>query len=339
MHMKRSTSTILQWSTMVVALVIVSGCDFLKKKEAEAPSATEKSATEGMVLCSINGEPVITEGEFVNNLNQMIQSNPYFRGAKPDALPKELLRKFFDQLTTQALIEKYSLKHNIEKDPEYIKAYNETEKLLKRSLMVQVFEKKIYDDIKVSDSDMQKHYNENKDRFVKSAGGVLAMGAHFDDEASADEFLNKVKSNMDNFETLAKENKSAKFKDFGRVSKEGKGFQYEAVPGPVKDVALSMKKLPGVEKVKVGKEFWVVKAWDKTDTVFFDLDEIKSHIEAMLKNNLFRDALDKRIKDIKGDFNVVVNEEYFKETKSEVAEDETEGAEKKTPEEPIATAA
>ncbi len=296
---------------MVLSLMLLSGCDFLKKKETPAPKTTAQAAEAGASLCTINGETVITESEFMNNLVQMIQSNPYFKGASLDSLPKELLRKFFDQLTTQALIEKFSVKTNVEKDPEFVKAYNETEKLLKRSLMVQLFEKKIYDNIKVSDGDISKHYSENKDRFVKVAGGTLAMGARFENEEAANAFLAKAKANMDDFENMAK--KDGKFRDFGRVTKESRGMQYEVVPGPIKDTVLSANKLPMVDKVKTGKEFWVVKAWDKKDTTLFDLDEVKPHIEAMLKNNLFRDALEKRVKELNSEFTVVVNEDFFKD--------------------------
>ncbi len=339
--MNTKTLAYIQGSALVASLMLFSGCDLIKKKDVVTPKTEEASKASTKALCTINGEVAITEGEFLNNLNQMIQANPYFRGASLESLPKELLRKFFDQLAMQALIEKYSVKNNIENDPEYIKAYNETEKLLKRSLMVQVFEKKLYDNIKVSDEDITKHYNENKDRFVKVAGGVLTMGARFDNEALANAFLAKVKGDVENFEKLAKADKNGKFKDFGRVSKEvSKGFQYDAVPGPIKETALGMTKLPGVEKVKVGKEFWVIKAWDKKDTTLFELNEVRGHIESMLKNNQFKDVMDKELKKLKDDFKVVVNEEYFQEAKpaaSEKADDEAK-AEPKNDEKP-ATAA
>ena len=318
--MKKKNTLLIKGSTIVFSLALLTGCDFFKKKET---SKLEEPKASGAALCTINGDVAITEADFVNNLNQLVQSNPYFRGATVESLPKELQRKFFEQLTTQALIEKFSVKTNVEQDPEYIKAYNETEKLLKRSLMVQIFEKKIYDTIKISDGDISKYYNENKDRFVKAAGGVLAMGARFDNEGEATAFLAKVKGNGDNFEKLAKADKGGKFKDFGRVSKESRGMQMEAVPTPVKETVLGMTKLPGVEKVKAGKDFWVVRAWDKKDTILFEEGEVKSHIESMLKNNQFKDAVEKRVKELKGDFKIVINEDYFKEAKQ--AEDKKEG--------------
>lgn len=326
--MKNQSQLLLKGSVMILSLTFMAGCDIFKSKEAATPAkASSQPVDGGATLASINGEAVISEADFLNNLQQMIQSNPYFRGATVESLPKELLRKFLDQLTTQALIEKYSLKNNVENDAEYIKAYNETEKLLKRSLMVQIFEKKLYDALKVSESDIKKHYDENKDRFVKVAGGVLAMGARFETEAAADEFLTKAKANMDDFEKLATADKSAKFKNFDRVTKESKGFQYETVPAPVKEAVLAMTKVPGVEKVKAGKDFWVVKAWDKQNTTLFELEEVKSHIESMLKNNLFKDALDARVKELKKDFSITVNEEYFKETNPQEPEADVTHAE------------
>jgi nicotinamide riboside kinase len=312
--MDKTLMNYLKGTAFILSLTLVTGCDLLKKK---ADTKSTESATSGMTLCTIDGEAVITEQEYKNSLAQMIQSNPYFKGASAESLPKELQRKFFEQLSMQALIEKHAIKHDIEKDPEYIKAYNETEKLLKRSLMVQIFEKKIYDGLKVTDEDINKYYNENKERFVKVAGGVLAQGIRFDSDAAATAFLARVKANAESFEKLAKADKNGKFKDFGRLGQEARGFQYEVVPGPVKETALSMTKLPGVEKVKSGKEFWVIKAWDKKETELFGLDEVKSHVEAMLKNNQFRDALDKRLKDLKAEFKVVTNESYFAEPKQE----------------------
>ncbi len=314
--MKYLTQGYIKGCAALLVVLTFSGCDFFRKKEVVEPKADSKVA--GAALCTINGDITITEGDFVNNLNQMIQSNPYFRGATAESLPKDIQHKFFEQLVTQSLIEKQAIKNNVEKDAEFIKAYNETKKLVKRHLMVQFYEKKLFDGIEVSEADITKHYNENKDRFVKVAGGVLAMGARFETDALATAFMNKAKINPDNFEKMAKDEKSAKFRDFGRVGKEQpRGFQFEVVPGPIKESVLSMTKLPGLEKIKVGKEFWVVKAWDKKDTVLFELSDVKSHIEAMLKSNKFKDVIDENVKKLKQEFKVVTNEDYFKDAAKE----------------------
>lgn len=328
--MNKTFRLTIQSSVVIFSLAVLPGCKFLdlfKKKDVDQKVESHGVDTkgEGMVLCSINGNPVIHESDFHKNINQMLQSSPYFRGAGVDSLPMSIKRRFFDELVKQELIISEAEKSNIEKDAEFVKALNEMEKLLVRSLKIQFFEKKLFDGIKVEGDEVQKHFNENKEQFVKVAGGVLVSGIKFDKDEMAAAFLVKAKGNVAGFEKLAKDNKAGKFKDFGRVSKETKGFNTEMLPTPIKDAALAMSKLPGVEKIKVGKDFWVIKVSDKKETVYFTLDEIKPQLEGMLKNNKFRDVLEKRLKDLKNDYKVVINEDFFKEKKSAKTD---EGSEK-----------
>lgn len=326
--MKQMSSTIVKGSLFGAVLLVFSGCNFFSQKSGSEGGASQKSSGDGVVLCSINGNAAIREPEFISNLNQMIQSNPYFRGATLESLPKELQRKFFDQLVTQALIEEHAKQTNVEKDPAFIKAYQEAEEQLKKALRVQFVEKSIYDGITVSDADIEKYFNENKDRFVKVAGGVLASGVRFESDIAADAFLAKARANVAGFGALAKAEKNGKFRDFGRVSKEarGGGMQFEVVPAPIKESVLAVSKFPHIEKIKAGKDIWVVKASDKQTAELFPLAEVKPHIEAMLKNNKFRDVLDERIKDLRGKLNVTINEQYF-ESKKDAKDAEQEGAE------------
>jgi peptidyl-prolyl cis-trans isomerase C len=324
--MKQLSRLLIKGSLLSVSLLVLSGCDWnpFKKGTSKADAATTTEAGDSAVLCSINGKPVIKETDFMNNLNQMIQANQYFRGATAESLPKELQRKFFEQLVTQALIEAHANENDIEKHPAFIKAYQEADKQLKSALKVQVVEKEIYDGITVSDEEINKHFAENKDRFVKVPGGTLAAGVRFETEAAADAFLTKARNDIANFETLAKAAGDGKFRDFGRVSKESRGMQFEIVPAPIKDAVLAAPKAPHVEKVKAGKEFWVIKSWDKKNTELFELTEVKPHIEGMLKSNKFKDVLDARLKDIRSKMNVSVNEGFFtsKEPAGEKGDDE-----------------
>lgn len=339
--MDRTSRTMMQGSIILLSFALLPGCglmDFFKKKDE--PKKVEASADakgDGIVLCSIDNKPVIQESGFNKNINQMLQSSPYFRGAGADALPISIKRKFFDELVKQELIIVDANKSSIEKDAEFVKAYREMKELLKRSLKIQFFEKKLYDSIKVDAADVQKHYNENKEHYVKVAGGVLVSGIKFDQDAQAAAFLGNAKAHADEFDKLAKESKAGKYKEFGRVSKESRGFNLEAVPAPIKEAALAANRLPMIEKVKVGKEVWVIKAADKKDTVYFNLDEIKPQVEGMLKNNKFKDTLEGKLKDLRGAHAIVVNEDYFKEKKGPEG-DKKEAGEDKAGEDVAATA-
>jgi peptidylprolyl isomerase len=304
------TSYACQGCALVVALAVLPGCGWFGKKDA---AKDVKGSGSEQTLCSIDNKPVIKESDFNNSLNQMLQANPYFRGAGADSLPMQIKRRFFDELVKQELIIAEADKTNIEKDPEFQKSLEEMVKLVKRSLKVQFFEKKVFEGIKVSDSDSKKYFEENKERYMKAAGGVLVAGASFANDADAQAFMHSTKTSVDEFEKLAKANKKATFKDFGRVSKGAQGMGFGMTPAPVKEAALAMHKLPGVEKVKVGKEIWVIKAWDKKDSVYYEYSEIKPQLEMVIKNNQARDVLEKLLKDLREKFKVVVNEDFFKD--------------------------
>lgn len=309
--MKHIAFATLKGSVLTLALLTLSGCDMFKKKGG-ADTATQTAQANGTALCSINGKTAVTEHDFDDYMKQMVAQNPYFRGADPASLPQELKLKVFEQLVTTKLIEAHADTVNVEKDPEYIKAFQEAEKQLKSALKVQILEKQMYDGIKVEDTELQKYYDENKARFVKTPGGVQASGVRFETDQAADAFLAKAQAQAATFDAIAKAEKTGKFRDFGRVTKEAaRGMQFEVVPAPVKDTVLAAHNFPSVHKVKAGKDIWVVAATNKQETELFPLDEVKQHVEAMLKQNKFRDVLDAKIKDIRGKMEVVTNDAFF----------------------------
>ena len=313
--LKKASKTLFNsGSFFVLSLALISGCGDSSKKASSTAAASKEAA--GTVLCKIDGKPVINESEFNSNINQMLQSNPYFKGAGAQGLPASIKRKFFDELVKQELIIVDATKSNLEQDAEFKKSLEDMQKLVKRSLTVQFFEKRIYDGIVVEDSEVAKHFEENKERYVKNAGGVLVGAVRFESDRSADGFLAKAEgvNSYADFEKMAKD-KNAQFRSFGRVNKQEapRGYQMESVPAQIKDAALGAKSLPVVAKVKVGKDIWVMHASDKREAEVFDLNEIKPQIVNMIKNTKFKEKLDQAITDLKAKAAVEVNEEFFKE--------------------------
>lgn len=318
--LKRASKTLLNsGSFFVLTLALISGCGDSGKKESSSVAASTEAS--GAVLCKIDGKPVINESEFNSNINQMLQSNPYFKGAGAQGLPASIKRKFFDELVKQELIIVDASKSNLEQDAEFKKSLEDMQKLVKRSLTVQFFEKRIYDGIVVDDSEVAKHFEENRERYVKNAGGVLVGAVRFESDRAADAFLAKVESaeTYADFEKIAKD-KNTQFRSFGRVNKQEapRGYQFESVPAQIKDAALGAKSLPSVAKVKAGKDIWVMHASDKREAEIFDLSEIKPQIVNMIKNNKFKEKLDQAITDLKAKASVEVNEEFFKEKAKDV---------------------
>ena len=310
-------SLILKGSALVLTVSLLPGCkffDFFKKKEAEKSETAEtKAADDSLVLCSIDGKASIKKSDFDKRVTQMLQANPYFRGAGAEMLPLNVKRKFLDRLVEEELFVLDADKQKIENDAEFQKSLNEMVALVTRSLKIQFKEKKVYDSTTVAEDQSKKYFDEHKKQYVKVAGGVLANGVKFDTDAAANSFLTKAKLNINDFDKLAKQDKAGKFREFGRISEESNGFGAEAIPAPIKESVMALQNLPAVEKIKVGKEIWIVKASDKKDSVFFEFDEVKPQVEAMIKNNEFRNKLTSEIEKLKSEYKVTVNEDFFKD--------------------------
>jgi hypothetical protein len=307
---------IYKGAALILTVSLLPGCklfDFLKKKEAPATSES-RSADGGISLCSIDGKSVINKDDFDKRVNQVLQSNPYFRGAGVDSLPMNVKSNLLNRFAEEELLVMNAAKQGIESDAEFKKTRDEMFKLVERSLLIQFSEKKIYEAIQVSESQSKDYFEKNKDRYVKVAGGILVNGVKFDTEAAASAFLVKAKADIKNFDKLAKQSKAGKFKEFGRVSKENNAAMgMEMVPAPIKDAVLALPNIPAVEKVKEGKSFWVVAAIDKKPSVYFEFNEVKPQVEAMIKNNEFRNKLKTEIDKLKTEHKVAINEEFFKE--------------------------
>jgi len=314
--MKKSSSFIKS-SVILLTVALLPGCgvfDFFKKKSEDAVDASTKGAGADIVLCKINEKTVITKDDFDKRINQILQANPYFKGAGADMLPPQVKQNIFKRLVEEELLLHDADANSIEKDAEFKKIYSEMKNLLKRSVKIQLTEKKIFDKIQILDEEIKEHFDKNKERYVKVAGGALVSGVKFDTDAAANTFLTLAKAKIDQFDALGKKDKAGKFREFGRVSNEaapGMGGM-EMVPAPIKEAVLAMSNLPAVQKVKVGKEVWIVKASDKKNPVYFELDEIKPQVAGQMKNERYRDEYSKVVQALHGKHKVSTNDEYFK---------------------------
>lgn len=331
----KNISKILSSSTLALSLVLTGFIGDCKKKDPATGKSAEKVADKlvdasqksGPVLCSINGTPSIYESDFIESINQMMQQNPYFRGASIEALPGKLKRQLLDKLTDQELILAKAYKNNITETEEFKTSLKKTMQLVERALAIQAFEKNLYESLEVSNEAIENNYKENKEKYVKVAGGVLASGAKFDNDADATKFIESVKAKPLTFDKLAKETKNAKFKHFGRVNQMApQGMEGENIPEQIKTAILKSPSFPHVEKVSLGKDnVWVVAAFDKQESIYYELDEIKKQIEAMIKNNNYAKALEDQLKELRNTMTVTINEEYFQDpTDNTMAHDNSE---------------
>ncbi len=302
------------------ALLFLSGCapyNFVKEKlfgkeEAQKETKSYTSASAGPNLLNINGEAALSKGEFDKYLTQLVQSNRYFQSLGVAGLPGEVKRKVFDRLVQQRLIVKKAEKMGLDDQDAFKKSFAETQKLIKESLLVQMYEKDILADVSVEGQEVASEYEKNKSRYVKVAGGVLIEAISFKDSSDADFFYERVNNNADNFVALAKIEARGEFRDFNRVSSVVFGQQAAQVPAAIRSAAMQVASFPGIKKVKDTDKIWVMRASDKKATVYFTLEEIKSQLEMIVRANKFKEALDVKLKALREEFTVDVNEDLFK---------------------------
>ncbi len=316
----------------VFLVLFFVGCNFDwfggKKKVASSgrASISTPSTGSGEVLLSIDGKPVLKESDYKEYLTQILQASPYFRGVNVDMLPADMKQRLFYDLVNQEVILAWADKNNVEDTPEYQQEFEKIKTLLRRSLLMQQFEKKIFDKISVSDSDVKDEFEKNKKtRYVKAFGGVVVKGIKFENEDKANAFFDKVKNvkNTNEFASLAKKENAANFKDWGRVDRNPRDMMnYSEIPAVIRAKVFSFKNYPAVEKIKIGNTIWVVHASDKKDDIYYDFDEIKPQIEMMLKRTKFKEKFDEKVKELKKDFVLEINDNYFKRLEQREAEKE-----------------
>jgi hypothetical protein len=263
---------------------------------------------DSLVLLKINGKPAITKSEFDREITAMVGNK-----MDPTLLPKATQRKVMDDLARFEASVEAAKKAGYDRDPDFKKAYREQKRRLKKVALVRFYDKKKFDEIKVTPKEAKTQFDKNKSRYVKEEGGVLTSGVLFTSKGDAEKFYDEArKKSAEEFESAGRKSKG-KFRAFGRVSKEAAGYGYAPVPAVVKNSAIKLSRLPGVDFVKDGKDFWVIHASDKKDAVFYKFDEISERIENQLKVNKFMAQRNKMFEDLKKELNVEVNEEYFKE--------------------------
>jgi len=308
--MNKNLRSAVLLSAVVTSVLFLSSCLPGFSKEASAP--------DDVVLLKVDGKPVITRSEFYKELGGMVGQ------MDPMLLPKETQRKVLDDLSRFKLVVAAAQKEGIENDAEYKKAYKEQTDRLKELLLSRIYEKKMFDNIVVPETELKADFDANKTKYVKEQGGVLVSGVGFEQRDKALAFYDKGKGKVSEFESLGKKEKTGKFKEFGRVGEQPAAAGYEAagVPQAIRDAATKLTKLPAVDVVKEGKQTWVIVASDKKEPVSYDYQEVRKNISDKLKVNKFMELRNKSYEDLKKKFTLEVNEEFFKEDKKEMAQEE-----------------
>ena len=183
--------------------------DFAAALSEQFPSGTLPPGVTAEMLVSRAGE--LAESMVVKNLLLAAMEKA---GIKPSAqLVKELLQQDLAKATAQELENfNQALAQQKMTKEQFIDKYAQ-DPMMQQQAALQIFlDKTLFANIKVTDADALKYYNENKDRFVKPEIDAECKKAAMD---KANELIGKLKQNPAEFAALAKANSICPSKENG----------------------------------------------------------------------------------------------------------------------------
>lgn len=289
---------------LLLAVLLVAGC----------------AGKNNEVVAVVNGEE-ITREQFDNYYNMLKKSYESESGKIDESKNKDLLKnikdKAYEDLVLQVLIKQQAEKEGIKIDAREVKAdlkafkeqmgekgYRDflqrtgmTEKELLRQLTIEKMYMKLKEqvtsDVKVSDEEIKRYYEENKEMF-NEPGGIRIFHILVDSKEEAEDIIDRLSKGED-FSELARKYSKCPSKEKGGdlgIVNENTNF----VPA-FKEAALKLN--PGEiarEPVKTEFGYHIIKAGEKKASKAASLEDVKEEIRYQLleeaKNKVFSRYLD-----------------------------------------------
>jgi len=278
-------------TAVALSLALLVGCQPKSSQEGSAP------AKKGQTLAEVNGG-IITDQDFKKEVETL---PPYLR---PMAETAEGKKELLDTMIVREIIMQQAKKDGLDKSPAVAEKMEE----LKQRVIVEAFlKKKIEEQANISDADMQKFYDQNKDKF-KSSDQVRASHILVKDETAAQEILGQVKKGG-KFEELAKKHSidaaGAKGGDLGWFGKGSMIPEFEKVVFSMKEGEIS-----SVVKTQFG--YHIIKLTGKRPAGTRSFEESKELIKAKLLPEKQQEIFTKLKDELKKGAKLSIKEEVLK---------------------------
>jgi peptidyl-prolyl cis-trans isomerase C len=296
---------------MVLMALAAAGCS--KGTESTAKPGEKKVSFSNPHVIAKVGSTEIKDSDIDAILSQIPE--PYrARYETPDAK-----REIIEKMAEVKMMALEAKKKGIDKKPatklklEYI-----GDQILARDL-----EESVVENIKVSDADITKYYNDNKDKYA-SGPRVKVRHILVATEPEAKAILAQLKNGAD-FSKLAKEKSKCpsgqRGGDLGWVTQGRMDPAFEKAA-----FALKKGQMSGIVKSSFG--YHIIICDDVETKKEKPLAEVKQQIERQLQREKRDEVVNKLKEEVKKDFPIAINEDYFKKAQEEAVKKEKEEAAK-----------
>lgn len=249
------------------------------------------------VLATVNGKNV-TDADVKMLMGNMQGKITY------ETLPKETKERVLEQAIERSLLIDNAIKTGISKTVEYDQAL----KRVKQDIALEIWMKRQFDNIKISDSDAKKYYQNNGDKFMqpkKAKARHILLKTEADAQAVIKE-LNGLsgKALEDKFVELAKS------KSTGPSAKSGGElgwFAENQMVKPFSEAAFALKK-GEITKTPIKTQFGyhVILSEGQESSQKVDFEKAKEHIKNGLKMEQFKEKISTKAKDLRKKAKVVI---------------------------------
>ena len=288
----------MRYAAVTLCLVAFFGC---AKKGGETGT---KAAQKGQVLAEVNGTTITTE-DYKKEVELL---PPYL---KPMTETPEGRKEMIDSMIVRELVMQEAKKAGIDKSPEVM---DRLEDLKKRVVVEAYWKKKVEEQAKISDADLQKFYDQNKEKF-KTGDQVRASHILLKTEKEAQDVLAQLKAGG-KFEDLAKKYSvdpaGAKGGDLGWFGKGSMIPEFEKVAFSLKEGETS-----GIVKTKFG--YHIIKLTGKRAAGILPLAEVKDQIKAAILPEKQQEIFKKMREDLKKNAKYSIKEDVLKSLDTKTA--------------------
>ncbi len=216
-------------------------------------------------------------------------------GMKFESLPKEQQKKIVEQAVEKELLTKKAIDSGIQKDP----LYKSTLQKMERDLALEIWMKKEFESVKVSDKDVKDFYDKNSKLF-KQPEMVKAKHILLKSEKDAKSVIAELKKAKDLKGTFVKLAAKKSTGPSGPNGGELGWFDRSKMVKPFSDAAFKLKKGEFTKTpVKTQFGYHVIYVEDKKEAKTMPLEKAKENIKKSLQVKKFQEHMKEVAKKLK----------------------------------------
>lgn len=239
-------------------------------------------------LASVDGDEITDK-----DISVMLRAMP---GVSYDQLPEDMQKKVLEQAIERKLLAKQAKSEGIQNSKEFKDALEDA----KEDLTLEVWMRQQMNNAKVSEGDMRKFYDENKEKFVQPE---LVKAKHIlvQNEKEAKEVIAEIgKAGAKASEKFSELAKSKSIDPAGQNGGELGWFSKDQMVPEFANAAFALQK-GNYSKTPVKTQFGyhVIYAEDKKAQAVLPYEDVKPQIEQNLKIQKFRDSVSSTAKKLR----------------------------------------